>query len=74
MPAAAAPAAEAPSAVADADKKKAICRNERPIGSNRVQRVCRMRQQIDMESELYRDGMVEIGRRRDSASGRSSAF
>jgi len=55
-------------AAADADTGK-VCRNERPIGSNRAKRVCRTREQIRMESEMSRDSMVEVGRRRDSASG-----
>ena len=55
-------------ATGDADKGK-VCRNERPIGSNRAKRVCRTREQIRMESEMSRDSVVEVGRRRDSASG-----
>ena len=57
-----------PAATDDADKGK-VCRNERPIGSNRARRVCRTREQIRMESEMSRDSMVDVGRRRDSASG-----
>lgn len=43
----------------DAGEDKLICKQERKIGSNRLQRVCRTAAQIEKERELARERMED---------------
>lgn len=53
----AAPATPASPAAARPDPEEKVCKVEREIGSNRLKRVCRTRQQIDDAREAAREAI-----------------
>jgi hypothetical protein len=53
---------DAATAVADGEEK--VCRSERELGSNRIERVCKTRTQIEAEKEAASDNLDRLDRNR----------